>query len=286
MSSAELEEFRRQVDALSTHPILSTHMDGTEIRLAELELGEIDTLARTEAGRYFLLAAAGLNRTSLRRETQSEAAQIVTPRLRRAYAFKVHLPIREQFGEVAGKAVALRSADLGRKRRGEIEALFRERLKDEGIPIAMSPPRRQVPGLLIAHRKPDGVYPDPATGRAPALYLEIKNIRRVADDIQKRLYEIAEASLEMKYLYGHVELRGIDRRETTDVASNPELRAALREVITATLPVVVAVFLCPKAEAERYRAGAEAFIDRLFFQEEIDECLDFLREAVRRADAG
>ena len=42
--------------------------------------------------------------------------------------------------------------------------------------------------------------------------------------------------------------------------------------------MVVALFLCPRAEAERYRAGAEAFIDRLFFQEEIDECLAYLRE--------
>lgn len=43
-------------------------------------------------------------------------------------------------------------------------------------------------------------------------------------------------------------------------------------------PAVVALFLCPKAEAEKYRAGAEAFIDRLFFQEEIEECLAYLRE--------
>jgi hypothetical protein len=284
MASAELEEFRRQIDALATHALLSAHIEGTEVRLAELELNEIDVLARIEAGYYFLLAAAGLNRTSLRLEARTEAAQIVTPRLRRAYAFKAHLPVRQQFGEVATKAVALRSADLGRKRRGEIEALFRERLKDEGIPIAMSPPRRQVPGILIAQRKPDGVYPDPVTGRAPAIYLEIKNIRRVADDIQKRLYEIAEASLEMKYLYGNLELRGLDLDDTTSVAVDPELRQKIRAAITTTLPVVVAVFLCPKAEAERYRVGAEAFIDRLFFQEEIEECLDFLRNAVRRAD--
>jgi len=168
MASAELDEFRRQIDTLATHAVLAPHIEGTEVRLAELELTEIDTLARLDAGYYFLLAAAGLNRTSLRREAQTEAAQIVTPRLRRAYAFKTHLPVRQQFGEVATKAVALRTADLGRKRRGEIEALFRERLKDEGIPIAMSPPRRQVPAILIAQRKPDGVYPDPATGRAPA----------------------------------------------------------------------------------------------------------------------
>jgi hypothetical protein len=48
--------------------------------------------------------------------------------------------------------------------------------------------------------------------------------------------------------------------------------------IVGVRPAVVALFLCPRNEAERYRAGAEAFIDRLFFQEEIDECLAYLRD--------
>jgi hypothetical protein len=42
--------------------------------------------------------------------------------------------------------------------------------------------------------------------------LEIKNVQRVADDIQKRLYEIAEASVEMKTLYGLLRLRGLNVR--------------------------------------------------------------------------
>jgi hypothetical protein len=45
---------------------------------------------------------------------------------------------------------------------------------------------------------------------------------------------------------------------------------------------VVALLLCPRAEAERYRAGAETFIDRVFFQEELEECLAFLRETAAR----
>lgn len=47
----------------------------------------------------------------------------------------------------------------------------------------------------------------------------------------------------------------------------------------------MALFLCPRAEAEKYRAGAEAFIDRLFFQEEIEECLAYLREVTAATSA-
>ncbi|MBI5544349.1 MAG: hypothetical protein HY901_10695 [Deltaproteobacteria bacterium] len=38
--------------------------------------------------------------------------------------------------------------------------------------------------------------------------------------------------------------------------------------------------LCSKLEAEKYREGAEAFVDRVFFQEEIEECLAFLKESI------
>lgn len=100
----------------------------------------------------------------------------------------------------------------------------------------------------------------------------------MSDDIQKRLYEIAEASLEMKFLYGHLDLKGLGLASTKLVLDGrDDIRAALRARIVGVRPAVVALFLCPKAEAEKYRPGAEAFIDRLFFQEEIDECLAFLR---------
>ena len=147
----------------------------------------------------------------------------------------------------------------------------------------MSPPVRRVQGILVGARKPDGVYPDPATGEAPRVYLEIKNIRRVSDDIQKRLYEIAEASLEMKLLYGTLQLRGLGLASMqAALESQGLIRRRLRKAITASLPSVVALFLCPRGEAERYRAGAEAFIDHVFFQEEIEDCLAYLRSAVTR----
>jgi hypothetical protein len=194
------------------------------------------------------------------------------------------LPVSVRFDEVVTRAESLRKADLGRKDRGGIEALFRERLAAENIPILMAPPSRQVPGILISRRKPDGVWPDPSQNLPPLIYLEIKNLRRVADDIQKRLYEIAEASLEMKLLYGNLELKGLALSSTALVAEqSDEIRATIRKQITSARPAVVALFLCPKSEAERYRAGAEAFVDRLFFQEEIEECLAFLRSVTNPA---
>lgn len=209
---------------------------------------------------------------------------IVAARERPAFAVQRRLPVRVSFRETAANAVTLRRGDLGRKSSGGIEGLFRERLHAEGIRLYMSPPVRRVPSMLVRQRKPDGVYPDPAENRPPRVYLEIKNVRRVADDIQKRLYELAEASIEMKVLYGTVHLRGLNIRDPSRVAPDSEYRDAIRRQIVATVPTVVGLFLCPRELAERYRAGAEAFIDRVFFQEEIDECLAFLKAAITRAD--
>lgn len=48
----------------------------------------------------------------------------------------------------------------------------------------------------------------------------------------------------------------------------PELiRERLRAQVTASRPTVVALMLCSRSEAERYRKGAETFVDRIFFQE-------------------
>lgn len=106
------------------------------------------------------------------------------------------------------------------------------------------------------------------------MYLEIKNVQRVADDIQKRLYEIAEASIEMKAVYGRLRLRGLNVRSTLRVEANPELRARIRAQITTSAPTVVALFLCSRNEAE------------IFFQEEIEACLSFLKAAVMKAQQG
>jgi len=276
-----LEEFVRLVDGLKKNPLLAPHIRRGEITFKDLALGDIATLLREDAAYYFLLAAAGLNRTSLKKEAASETAAIVAAPSRKAYAVRQRLPVHDSFADIAKKAAVLRRSDLDRRSKGSIEELFRERLAVEGIPILMSPPVRHVPGLLIGKRKPDGIYPDPAENAPPILYLEIKNVRRVADDIQKRLYEVAEASLEMKILYGSLELRGFALTSTKAVLDGcSEYRSKLRAQIKKALPTVVVLMLCAKAEAEKYREGAEAFVDRVFFQEEIEECLEFLKDAV------
>lgn len=273
-----LDEFRRQIEGLGRNPTVAPLLKKGRVRLGDLSRQEIADLLKDESAYYFLIAAAGLNRTSLKKAAADETAKIVAKPLRKAFAVEKRLPVTATFADVVNAAVVLRRGDLDRRSRGEIEGLFRDRLAAEGIPLLMSPPVRQIPGILIGKRKPDGVYPDPALGHPPAVYLEIKNVRRVADDIQKRLYEIAEASLEMKFLYGDLELQGLGIADTKVVLEqSSDLRAKLRERIQASRPAVVVLMLCSKLEAERYREGAEAFVDRVFFQEEIEDCLSFLR---------
>lgn len=280
MTLPAIEDFRKRIEDLPHSTLLAPLIRRGIAHLSELSVESVAKLMRLEASKYFLLAAAGLNRTTLKKAAAQPAAQIVAAGLRAAHVVKERLPVRQSFSDIASAALSLRTQDLTRSSGGSIEGLFRERLAKEGIPILMSPPVRAVPGILIGRRKPDGVYPDPATGAAPVVYLEVKNVRRVSDDIQKRLYEIAEASLEMKLLYGTLRLEGLGLKVTKDVLEGaPDIRGQFREQIRASAPAVVALFLCPRAEAERYRAGAEAFIDRVFFQEEIEECLAFLREA-------
>jgi hypothetical protein len=275
----ELDQLKVELRSLRAHPLLKKLVRRNRVRLGELGVEAVATLMLQETAKYFLLAAAGLNRTALKRATRDPETAIVERKLRQAYAVKRRLPVDASFDDVIARAEVLRRGDLGRKARGGIEALFRQRLITEDIPIRMAPPIRAVPGILVSRRKPDGVWPDPSSGQPPLVYLEIKNLGRVADDIQKRLYEIAEASLEMKLLYGDLDLRGLAIPSMERVLTGAdEIRKRLRAQIVGVRPAVVALFLCKKAEAERYRAGAEAFIDRLFFQEEIDECLAYLRE--------
>lgn len=280
MSLPELEEFRRELALLRDDEAIQTvrRADG-RYALSELPLKDVSRLLRHEPAYYLLLAATSLNRTSLRRATETEEAQLVAPRDRKGYAVRARLPVTADFDAVIANALSLRRGDLQRKARGKTEELFRERLETEGIPLFMSPPRRVVPGVVIAGRKPDGVWPDPATGEPPVIYLEIKRIRRVSDDIQKRLYELAEVSLEMKLLYGEGSLTGLGIADNRDV-SNEETARALRRQVVGVRPIVVGLFLCPRAEAERYRVGAQALIDRIFFQEEIDACIAFIAQII------
>ncbi len=283
MELPELEEFRRQLTLLRQSLALTSVVrpDG-RYALSSLSLPQVaDLLRDVSCGYYFLLAAAQLNRTSLRKAAGSTEAQLVPARQRRAFAVKIRLPVSSDFDSIAINATALRQSDLQRKARGATEGFFRDRLVEEQVPLLMSPPRRVVPGVVIAGRKPDGVWPDPATGVPPVLYVEVKRIQRVADDIQKRLYELAEASLEMKMIYGTGTVSGLGV-ESTLTLDRGDVAGRLRAQFVGVLPVVVGLFLCPRDDAERYRSGAEALIDRIFFEEEIEECIEFIREVIER----
>jgi hypothetical protein len=285
VTSPEIDDFRARAQALAQHRLLRGHLNKGVLSMKSLELGDVVELIREEAAYYLLLSASGMTRTTVKTAVRSPEAMLVPARHRRAFVIKQRLPHQESFDSLVRNAVALRSRDLARKGSGSIEGLFRERLIAEAIPIVMSPPIRSVPGVLIPRRKPDGVYPDPKTGRAPLLYLEVKNVRRPADDIQKRLYEIAEAAIEMKTLYGNLRLTGLGIKSLAEVDSGAaRIRGEIRAQIVGCRPVVVALFLCSKADAERYREGAEAFIDRVFFQEEIQECIAFLRETIQQLE--
>ena len=281
VDSPELDDFRKRTRQLLKKKPLKGCLKGGELQLGTLSLEDVSAVISQEEGLYLLQAAAGLTRTTLKTAQKTAVAKVVAKVNRRAFAIKDALPLEVTAESVIEKSVALRRRDLHRKQRGKLEVMFKERLQEEGIPIFMSPPLRTVPGILISSRKPDGVSPEPGSGEPPALYLEIKNINRVSDDIQKRLYEIAEVALEMKLLYGGLELKGYEVASTREVIERrEELQLGIRKQILKAKPVVVAFFLCSRSEAERYRPGAQAFIDEVFFQEEVEECIEFLRTAL------
>jgi hypothetical protein len=280
VTQPELRALEQTLQALRAHPQVSkalTH-EG-QLEFERLELTEIADLLNDPAGALVLMAGANLNRTALRAGTATADAQLVPVPLRRAFVVRSQLPPRADFSTLVELALAQRRATLGRNVNAQTEALFRDRLAFEGLPIRMR--GAWTSGLLVDRRKPDGVFPDPDSGRAPELYLEVKKINRVRDDVQKRLYEIAEASLEMKLLYGRLRLAGLDLTTLLGPDERGETRDVIRAQITAARPVVVALLLCAFEQIEyarRYRPNTEAFIDRVFFADEIDECIAFLAQ--------
>ena len=275
----ELRALEKELRALGDHATLARVIKGSTVAFHQLSNEDVTTLLAHPVGQLFLMAAADLNRTALRVGTATPDAQLVAPSQRRAFVVRSKLPPSADFSTLVELALQRRAGTLNRSVNAATETLFRERLEFEGVPIRMRGAFTQ--GLLISRRKPDGVYPDPATGEPPRLYLEIKKINRVRDDLQKRLYEIAEVSLELKFLYGTLKLQGLDSKTLLDDPARAVARKKLRRQIIATPPAVVALILCPFEEiplAQRYRENAEAFIDRIFFADEIEECIALLAE--------
>ena len=79
----------------------------------------------------------------------------------------------------------------------------------------------------------------------------MKKINRVADDLQKRVYEIAEVSLDLKFLYGTLKLEGLNLPRLIGQAEREEAGQALRRRISGSGPVIVALILCRVEEFER-----------------------------------
>jgi hypothetical protein len=274
----DLRQLERDLLALRQRPELRGYVDPAgRIDFSTLTLDDLAALLADPTASLLLMAAADLNRTALRSGIQQSHAQIVAPALRRAFVVQSKLPPHADFDALVALALQRRAGTLGRNSNAVTETLVRDRLAFEGSPIRMR--GGYTSGLLITRRKPDGVYPDPATGLAPTLYLEIKKINRPRDDIQKRLYEIAEVSLEVKFLYGDLRLHGMSLPHLLEEDERPAAQARLRQQITAASPVVVALLLTELEHVtylRRYRSGIEAFVDRVFFADEIDECLSFL----------
>lgn len=285
--TASVETFRREIEGFRQHPLIQPHLNDDIIDLKALSLDAIATIAKnrsTTAGYYFLLGATTLNRTTIKTQRKSASEAGVPKQHLLAHVLKASF-IPMKFSSVVERAVSDRSRTLTRASSGRFEELFRDLLNSEGVGVVMSTKGNvvTVPGLLVKRRKPDGAYPDPRTGAAPQIYLEVKNVKRVSDDIQKRLYEIAQVSLEMKSLYGSLDLKGMNATPSDVMRDTSTYRAQMRQAITATLPVVVGLLMCSKKEAEPYREGIEAFVDRIFFApDETLACIEFLKETIKR----
>jgi hypothetical protein len=72
---------------------------------------------------------------------------------------------------------------------------------------------------------------------------------------------------------------GLNVRSLLSDENRGAAQATLRKQILVASPVVVALLITEFDHVEyvrRYRAGIEAFVDRAFFADEIDECLAYL----------
>ncbi len=285
--TSPIEAFRREIEAFRQHPLIEPHLNDDIIDLTALPLRDIALIAKnrsTTAGYYFLLGATTLNRTTIKAQRKNAIKVGVAKQYLLAHVLKESF-IAMKFSSVVERAVSDRSRTLGRASSGRFEELFRDLLTSKGVGVVMSTKGHvvTVPGLLIKGRKPDGAYPDPRTGAAPQIYLEVKNVKRVSDDIQKRLYEIAQVSLEMKTLYGSLEFKGMNATPDDVKRDTSAYRVQMRRAITATLPVVVGLLMCSKKEAEPYREGIEAFVDRVFFApDETLDCVEFLKATIEQ----
>lgn len=154
--------------------------------------------------------------------------------------------------------------------------LSRTKLKaakqDPGVKIA--PKGMQRAFALKRHLPPTCMFEAVVEAAAALRVPDID--RKGSGDVERILRErlIEEA---IPIAMAPLALTGMKLARTDGVLENAELRKRIRDQVTKSLPLVVAILICTKAEAEPYRDGAEAFVDRVFFQEEIEDCIAFLK---------
>jgi hypothetical protein len=76
-------------------------------------------------------------------------------------------------------------------------------------------------------------------------------------EMPKGVAELEDFRRQVEALRWH----GLKMPRTTRVEGNSTLKNTIRTRITKSLPVVVALLLCSKTEAGKYREGAETFVD-------------------------
>jgi hypothetical protein len=110
----EFDQFKAELRSLRGHPLLKTLISRNQVHLGKLTIEDVAALMLHEAAKYFLFAAAGLNRTTLKKAAKEPETAIVERKLRQAYAIKRKLPVEETFDDVVARAEAVRRSDLGR----------------------------------------------------------------------------------------------------------------------------------------------------------------------------
>lgn len=88
----EFDQFKAELRNLRAHPLLKKLITRNHVHLGKLAVEDVAVLMLHEAAKYFLFAAAGLNRTTLKKAAKEPETAIVEKKLRQAYAIKRRLP--------------------------------------------------------------------------------------------------------------------------------------------------------------------------------------------------
>jgi hypothetical protein len=92
----EFDQFKVELRNLRSHVVLKRLIKRNEVELGALSVEDVAGLMLNEAAKYFLFAAANLNRTTLKKAAGEPESAIVERRLRQAFAMST--PVRPPVG--------------------------------------------------------------------------------------------------------------------------------------------------------------------------------------------